>query len=130
VAEQGFSMAKAMNAEVILLHVISEQLLYYSSYVYMRQMRVDFTDDLKDSTQRYLDKIRKHLGDDSIQTVFNFGEVADTVLSTAIDLNVDMIVIGSHSRNWLENIFLGSQAQDLLKKSTLPLLIIPTEKPN
>ena len=30
VAEQGFSMAQAMNAEVLLLHVISEQPGYYT----------------------------------------------------------------------------------------------------
>ena len=29
VAEVGFSMAKAMNAETVLLHVISEQPVYY-----------------------------------------------------------------------------------------------------
>ena len=33
VAETGFSMAKAMNAEVTLLHVISD-LVYYSSAEY------------------------------------------------------------------------------------------------
>jgi hypothetical protein len=33
VAEVGFSMAKSMNAEVILLHVISDP-IYYSSTEY------------------------------------------------------------------------------------------------
>jgi len=130
VAEQGFAMAKAMNAEVILLHVISEQPVYYSSYAYMRELQVDFTGDLEDSTQRFLDKTKKHLGDDSIQTVFEFGEIATTILSTAKDVNADIIVIGSHSRKWLENIIMGSQAADVLKKTTIPLYIIPTKKQN
>ncbi|MDD3320371.1 MAG: universal stress protein [Paludibacter sp.] len=130
VAEQGFSMAKAMNAEVILLHVISEQYVYYSEYSYMRELQVDYSDDLEDSSQKFLNKTRKYLGDESIRTIIKLGGIAETILETAKDLNADIIVIGSHSRNWLENIFLGSQAQDLLKKSTLPLLIIPTEKPN
>lgn len=130
VAEQGFSLAQAMNAEVILLHVISEQPVYYSSYAYMRELRVDFTGDLEDSTRKFLDKAKKHLGDDSIQTVFEFGEIAATILSTAKDLKVDVIVMGSHSRKWLENIILGSQAADVLKKTTIPLYIIPTKKHN
>jgi len=128
VAEQGFSMAQAMNAEVILLHVISEQPVYYSEYSYMRDLQVDFTGDLEDSTQRFLDKTKKHLGDDTIQTVFEFGEIATTILSTAKDLNADIIVIGSHSRKWLENIIMGSQAADVLKKTTIPLYIIPTKR--
>jgi len=130
VAEKGFAMAKAMDAEVILLHVISEQPVYYSSYAYMRELGVDFTDNLKDSIQRFLEKTKKHLGDDSIQIVLEFGEIATTILGTAKDMNADVIVIGSHSRKWLENIILGSQAADVLKKTTIPLYIIPTKKQN
>ncbi|MFA6581199.1 MAG: universal stress protein [Paludibacter sp.] len=128
VAEQGFSMAKAMNAEVVLLHVISEQPLYYSGYSYMRELQVDFTGDLEVSTLKFLAKTKKHLGDDSIQTLVEFGEIATTILDTAKELNVDIIVMGTLSRKWLENIFLGSQTADILKKTTIPIFIIPTKK--
>jgi len=130
VAEQGFSMAQAMNAETILLHVISEQPLYYSGYAYMRELRVDFYDNLEDSTQKFLDKTKKHLKNESIKTIIKVGEIADTILETAKDLDVDIIVMGSHSRKWLENIIMGSQAADVLKETTIPLLIIPTKKQN
>ena len=83
VAEVGFSMAKALHAETILLHVISEQPVYYSTYTYMRELRVDILGDLKKSTQAYLDKSKKYLGDDSIQTVLKEGEIAETILNTA-----------------------------------------------
>ena len=128
VAEVGFSMAKAMNAETILLHVISEQPVYYSTYTYMRELRVDILGDLKKSTQEFLDKSKKYLGDDSIKTILKEGEIAETILNTAKELKVDVIVMGSHSRKWLENIILGSEAEDVLKKTTIPLFIIPTRK--
>jgi len=128
VAEVGFSMAKAMNAETILLHVISEQPVYYSTYTYMRELRVDILGDLKISTQKFLDKTKKYLGDDSIKTILKEGEIAETILNTAKELKVDVIVMGSHSRKWLENIILGSEAEDVLKKTTIPLFIIPTRK--
>ncbi len=128
VAEQGFAMAKAMNAKVILLHVISEQPAYYSTYTYMREFRVDIMDDLQKSIHVFLNKAKKQLGDESIQTVVEFGEIADIILGTAKDLDADTIVMGSHSRKWLENIILGSQAADVLKKTTIPLYIIPTKK--
>ena len=128
VAEVGFSMAKAMNAETILLHVISEQSVYYSTYTYMRELRVDILGDLKISTQKFLDKTKKYLGDDSIKTILKEGEIAETILKTAKELKVDVIVMGSHSRKWLENIILGSEAEDVLKKTTIPLFIIPTRK--
>ena len=128
VAEVGFSMAKAMNAETILLHVISEQPVYYSTYTYMRELRVDILGDLKKSTQEFLDKSKKYLGDDSIKTVLKEGEIAETIMNTAKELKADVIVMGSHSRKWLENIILGSEAEDVLKKTTIPLFIVPTKK--
>ena len=128
VAEVGFSMAKAMNAETVLLHVISEQPVYYSAYTYMRELRVDIIGDLKKSIQKFLDKSKAYLGDDSIVTILKERDIAQTILSTAKELNVDIIVMGSHSRKWLENIIMGSEAADVLKKTTIPLFIVPTKK--
>jgi nucleotide-binding universal stress UspA family protein len=128
VAEAGFSMAKAMNAETILLHVISEQPVYYSSYTYMRELKVDILKDLKKSTQDFLDKTKKHLGDDSIKTILKEGDIADTIIVTAVEIKADIIVMGTHSRKWLESILLGSEAEKVLKMTTKPLFIVPTKK--
>ena len=130
VAEQGFSIAQAMNAETILLHIISEQPVYYSGYAYMRELRVDIMDDLQKSTQKFLDKVKKHLGDESVKTILKEGSIAEIILNTAKEQNVDIIVMGSHSRQWLEKIIMGSQAADVLTKTTIPLYIIPTKKQN
>ena len=128
VAEVGFSMALAMNAETILMHVISEQPVYYSTYTYMRELRVDILDDLKKSTQEFLNKAKKHLGDETIKTILKEGEIAFTILETAKEIHADVIVMGSHSRRWLENIIMGSESADVLKKTTVPLFIVPTKK--
>jgi len=128
VAETGFSLAKEMNSETVLLHVISESPVYYSSNMYMRELKVDIFSDLKKSTQEFLDKTKKHLGDESIKTVLKEGFIADTILNTANELNADIIVMGSHSRKWLETIILGSAAKDVLNRTTIPLFIVPTRK--
>lgn len=127
VAEIGFMMAEAMNAKTVLLHVISEQPVYYSSYLFMRELRVDILDDLKKSTQDFLDKTKKHLGNEDIQTVLTNGEIAETILKTATDLKADVIVMGTHSRKWLESVIMGSEAEKVLKNTTIPLFIVPTK---
>jgi len=129
VAEAGFSLAQAMHAETILLHVINELPIYYSAYTYNHEFKVEMLDDLKITTQKFLDKAKKHLGDDaSIKTVLMDGEIAETILKTAKEMNADVIVLGSHSRKWLEDIIMGSKAENVLKNSKIPLLIIPTKK--
>jgi nucleotide-binding universal stress UspA family protein len=128
VAEEGYLLAQSMNAETILLHVISELPVYYSESNYNHEYKVDMLDDLDKTTQVFLDKIKKHLNDDAVQTVLKEGEIADTILKTAKEMDVDIIVMGSHSRKWLESIILGSQAEDVLTNSLIPILIVPIKK--
>jgi len=128
VAEAGYSMAESMGAETILLHVISELPVYYSESNYAHEYKVDLLGDLNKTTQVFLEKAKKHLGDEAVQTVLKEGEIADTILKTAKEMAVDIIVLGSHSRNWLESIILGSQAEDVLTNSPIPVLIVPIKK--
>ena len=128
VAENGFLLAQKLKADVILLHVISDQPMYYSAYDYMRELKVDIIPDLIKSTQRFLNKTKKYLGDESIQTILKEGEAAGMILDTAKELGADLIVMGSHSRKWLENIIMGSVTEAVLRKTVVPLFIVPTKK--
>lgn len=138
VAEVGFSMAKSMNAEVVLLHVIIDPVFYASSgyspimgfngYMDMVPMQLDSVDELKNATLHYLDKSKQYLGDKTIQTIVKEGDFADSILETAKELNADVIVLGSHSRKWLENIVMGSVTEKVLHHTSIPLFIVPTKK--
>jgi nucleotide-binding universal stress UspA family protein len=138
VAETGFSMAKAMKAEVILLHVISDP-VYYSSteyspimgftgYMNMDPLQLDTVGTLKNASIKFLDKSRDHLGDKTIKTLVGEGDFADAILKTAKDMHADIIAMGSHSRKWLENILMGSVTEKVLHNTSIPLFIIPTKK--
>ena len=128
VAEVGFSMAQAMKAQAVLLHVVSEQPVYYSSYMFMTELRVDILEDLKGTTMDFLEKTKIHLGDPAIEALVKEGSIAPTILKTAEEINADIIVMGTHSRKWLESIIMGSQVESVLKKTTIPLFVIPTKK--
>jgi nucleotide-binding universal stress UspA family protein len=138
VAEVGFSMAKAMNAEVILLHVISDP-IYYSSVEYSpimgfngfmetAQLQLDSVDSLKIASQQFLDKSKLHLGDKTIQTMVKEGELSESILKSAKELKADIIVMGSHSRRRLDEIIMGSVTEKVLHHTSIPLFIIPTKK--
>ena len=49
---------------------------------------------------------------------------ATGILNTADELNVDLIVMGSHGRTGLKKILLGSVAQEVLSICPLPVLIV------
>jgi nucleotide-binding universal stress UspA family protein len=138
VAEVGFSMAKSMNAEVILLHVITDPVFYasagyspimgFSGYVDVSPLQLDNVQGLIEASLQYLDKSKQHLGDKNIQTIVKEGDFADSILETAKELHADIIVVGSHSRKWLENILMGSVTEKVLHHTSIPLFIVPTKK--
>jgi len=127
IAKAGQALATAMNAEVVLLHVISELPVYYSSYMFIPDFQIDVLEDLKISTQHFLDKTKKQMGDNHIETVLKEGDISDAILNTANEMGVDVIVMGTHGRKWLDSILMGSQVEAVMKKTTIPLLVIPTK---
>jgi nucleotide-binding universal stress UspA family protein len=138
VAEVGFSMAKSMKAEVILLHVITDPVIYattgyspimgFNGYIDVSPLQLESVDGLKKASLQYLDKSKQHLGDETIQTIVKEGDYADSILEAAKEVHADIIVVGSHSRKWLENIVMGSVTGKVLNHTSIPLFIVPTKK--
>lgn len=138
VAEKGYKLAHTMRAEVTLLHVITNARYYstvgvtpimgFTDYVNAVPMFLEKTDDLKAETHKFLNRTKKYLEDDSIKTMVKEGNLADTILETAKEIGADVIVMGSHSRRWIENILLGSATEKVLKDTEIPLFIVPLKK--
>ena len=137
IAEEGYALAKSMNAQTTLLHVISDA-AYYSSNIYSPLMGYDsFTDikfietatveELREAALHYLDKTKQHLNDGTIQTVIKEGDFGERIIETAAEINADILVMGTHSRRGLEKILVGSVAEKVLRHSKIPLFIIPTK---
>lgn len=133
VAETGHQLAKAINAKTILLHVISD-FTYYSSLKYSTIVGFDSpgnaveTDggmELEKLAENYLEKFKKHLNDESVQTILRSGEFAEVILDTAKELEVDIIVMGTHHRKGLEKILAGSVTAQVLHHTLIPLFMVP-----
>lgn len=56
------------------------------------------------------------------------GATVDTILKEASDLEVDMIVVGSHGRGAMYQLLMGSVSEAVLHKSRFPVLVVPTHK--
>ncbi len=138
VAETGYALAKALKAKVTLLHVITDPVFYtttdfspimgYNGFVDVTPTVLDSVEGLKEASLQYLDKTRQHLGDSKIETTVVEGDIAGAILDAAEALHADVIVLGSHSQKWLENILMGSATKEVLNQSKVPLFIVPTKK--
>jgi nucleotide-binding universal stress UspA family protein len=138
VAEQGYELAKSMNAAVYLLHVISDPSYYstadyspimgFSGYVNNDPTQLDTIEILKRASLEFLEKTKLHLGDSAIQTLVYEGDVAEVIVQSVKKTHADILVMGSHSRKWFENIVLGSVSEEVLRHTTIPLYFIPTRR--
>jgi len=128
VAEVGFTMANAMGAEIVLVHVVVDLVAYSLTYLNMGPLQLETGIVMKDASKQFLEKTKHHLGDMTIRTVVKEGDFADCILETAKEENIDIIVMGTHSQKWLENIVMGSVTEDVVRKSTIPMFIVPTKK--
>ena len=90
VAEVGFSLAKAMSAQVTLLHVIADPVYYtslehitvmgFAGYKDITPIQNDTLEKVINDSREFLRKSKQHLGDDSIETVVKEGLVKESDL--------------------------------------------------
>ena len=138
IAEAGYSLAKAMQADVYLLHVISDPVYYasreyspimgFNGYMDMSSIQKDTADGLIEASKHYLEQTKKHLNDETIEILVKEGDFAEAIIKAAKEVHADLIVIGTHSQKWLEKIVMGSVTEKVLGHTTIPLFIIPTKK--
>lgn len=137
IAETGNELAVALHAEVVLLDALLEP-IYYSStayapimgfggYVDMDFLQPEIVNELKKWSLNFLENTKHHLGDTNIHRCIKTGDAADCILETAVEEKADIIVMGSLSKKWLEELLVGSVTQKVLHHSKIPLLTIPTK---
>ena len=135
VAERGFALAKSMNAGVLLLHVVADQ-TYYANLNYSGIMgfygndlyALTSKENLINTALQFLDKTKDHLGENNIEILAEEGDFPDVIMDIAKKHKADIIVLGTHSKRWLEKILMGSVTEKVLQETTLPLFIVPTKK--
>jgi len=137
--EQATYLAKKTGAEIHILSVVeklsSEAKLTLQTYVMdsssrhklleerlnraeekLHARQDNFWGNLHPDEQAVRDQIK------SIQVVEAYP--AETILKVAEDLEVDLIVMGTHEKGRLHT-FLGSVAKNVLNRSRIPMMIVP-----
>ena len=128
VAEVGFAMAKSLGAEVVLLHVKVQLVDYSLVYKKMGSLKLETVEELGLAAENFLKNSKHKLGEHLIKTLVKEGDFAVSILDAAKEMAIDLIVMGSNSTRWLEEIILGRVTNKVLQQSKIPLLIVPTRK--
>lgn len=121
--------AKLVSGKLYLIHVATLDLgviVSETGFSYLPELEETVLNDEAEKMKE-LKAIVENEGV-SCETIIRQGVPVDVIVQEAKDLNADLIVIGSLGHNSLYNMFIGSVASDVIKYSTVPLLVIPKGK--
>lgn len=81
------------------------------------------TDDVVTLTQEWAEQARAQ--GVTVHTVAEEASPPELILRAADEYDASIIVVGSHGRGGLGRLVAGSVAEAVLRKSTLPVLVVP-----
>jgi nucleotide-binding universal stress UspA family protein len=135
VAETGYAFAKLMNAEISVIHAIADISHYTMEYMPIMGFKGCSSDspfmnidEQKQEAVNFLECVAKHLGDNNIKTCVLDGRTSETILEYAIRWKADLIVMGTQNHSGFEKLCPGNVTSLILKRSGIPVLVIPEEK--
>ncbi|MCJ7809404.1 MAG: universal stress protein, partial [Desulfobulbaceae bacterium] len=62
------------------------------------------------------------------QRMIVYGDPVSEILKTIASENIDMVIMGTHGRKGLDHTFFGSVAENVVKRSDVPVLVINPHK--
>jgi nucleotide-binding universal stress UspA family protein len=130
--EYAFTMASALDIEMLILHVVDSRTLQSMPYAY-DQLSEDFFDKLshddmaaevkkvlqaeKEKGVTYDHKLR-------VTTLVRYGVPYDQIIKTAEAEKVDFIVMGAKGASAVAEIFLGGVAEKVSRRAPCPVFLV------
>ena len=126
IAAQAAELAQICNATVFVMHVIPPTPVFSGSEI-SPPVIMDYSAEEWQREQHDLDAIVDFFVKKGINAsnVLVSGPIVSTICDKAIQLDVDLIIVGAHSHGFLYRAFIGSVSEEILKDPPCPILVIP-----
>ncbi|MBL7833105.1 MAG: universal stress protein [Cyclobacteriaceae bacterium] len=118
--------AKSPNSTVHLLHVVELPVLHDSVLMPVLSFEQDLMDELKEKADKEFDIVEKTYNKDKVKVVSEvlFGKVSDMIVRYCQDQQIDMLIMGSHGASGVRELFIGSNAEKIVRHSAVPVLVV------
>jgi len=123
------TLAKKSNSELFVLHMLELSPAIMSNTEYIPQVHiVHLIKVTEDRLSKFLDK--PYLKGIKITPIIKHYKVFSEVNEVAEKHEVDLIVMGSNGTDGLEEIFIGSNTERVVRSSEIPVLVIKGDVAN
>jgi len=124
---EALRLAKAQRSRLFILHVVNE----FFAYDYMESAAVgtDVMAVLRDAGRRILARAqaaarRQGVRAETVMREIVGGAAAEPIAREARRRRADLIVLGTHGRRGVRRLVLGSDAEQVVRTATVPVLLV------
>ena len=120
------SVSEKYDGMIYLLHVV-EDLSKWGSGSYIPHIPLNqYMEDALKGAEKDFDKVCEEQLESypNFQKIILSGDPAQEILKTIDSEGIDLVIMGTHGRKGLEHVFFGSVAENVVKKSPVPVLTI------
>ena len=125
---EAVGLARLCSATLRLLHVM-DPLMHITGYERPEVFVREIEPALRKAAQDLLAKARDGVADERVKVetalVDSVGQrVSDIILDQAAAWPADLIVIGTHGRRGVDRVLMGSDAEQVARRSPVPVLLV------
>jgi nucleotide-binding universal stress UspA family protein len=124
-AKKGFELAHRLNAEVGLIFVIDSARTIHSADSGILPQEAIVV--LKREAAQTLDQVARMFNGKDIPKFMPEGRPAEDIIRTAEVWEAHLIVMGTHGRTGLTHLLSGSVAEQVIRHSKIPVMVVPSK---
>ncbi|MEP7121436.1 MAG: universal stress protein [Byssovorax sp.] len=117
---QARDLADTLGFEVVLLHVYAVPATFYSGIAPM--MGPGLPEEIRVAAGETLAKLAADHG--NLRAILRCGDPTTETLAAIDELSPEMVVMGTHARTGVAHLLLGSVAENVVRKSPVPVLTL------
>ena len=113
-------VAKAFNASLVMLWIENSRSISH--------LDISKNDDIhiavKERFNTFIQSVSKDISSDKVETRIEKGDSSDAITKVAKELNVAMIIIGTHGAHGFKKYLMGSNANKVLASAPCPVITV------
>jgi nucleotide-binding universal stress UspA family protein len=126
---EGIRLAKDQGAKLRLIHMVNEYIAMSSADLMAYSNTDDLLESMRQSGKKIIEKAkalarRNGVTPESVMIESFGGRAADSIAAQAKKWGADLIVLGTHGRRGVKRLVMGSDAEQVVRTSPVPVLLV------
>lgn len=127
--DAAIEFAKDVQAKICLIHVAPSNIGFVIGEVGFQYFPEIEKSEIRDELVMLNNLQQRIIAHDiDCEHILKQGLAGDTILDYAKEKNADYIVIGSHGRSGIYDVFIGSLTKEITRRASIPVVVIPVHQ--